>query len=178
MDSFQEEIRTNQQKMNANQERMEATVEASSTRFDVLREIKWTSQEKMKTRIGTLVSQMDIHQSETEATQEEMKAKMNTNQEKMKASFSSGQEEMKVAISCIRAELEETMKHRVEGVLMPLDRRTLGLRQKLNRKIKQLRCPSTTGSRSRHKRRRLWSRPCRMDSRLRGQKSRTISTRH
>jgi hypothetical protein len=57
MDSFQEEMRTNQGKM-----------EASTEKVEVLR--------------STLNSWMDIHHARTEFTQEEMKAKMDIHQEK------------------------------------------------------------------------------------------------
>jgi predicted membrane GTPase involved in stress response len=95
--------------------------------FIVLRENRWTCQEKMKNRIAGPVSQ-------TGATQEEIEAKMNINQKKMEAEIKSGQEEMKAAISSIRAGLEEAMKYRVEDFLVSLDRQTLGLRKELNRR--------------------------------------------
>jgi hypothetical protein len=71
---------------------MEARVDANNEKSEVLR--------------GTLFSWMDIHQSRTTSTQEEMKAKMDTHQEKMKA-----------AVHSIRSELEQTIKHQVEDVL-------------------------------------------------------------
>jgi hypothetical protein len=50
---------------------MEARISANNEKFEFLR--------------GTLISQMDIHKTETLSTQEEMKAKMEILQEKMVA---------------------------------------------------------------------------------------------
>jgi hypothetical protein len=55
------EIRTNQEEMKTNQERMEAKREVNNKNFEVLQ--------------GTLVSQIDIHKTRTEANQRAMTAK-------------------------------------------------------------------------------------------------------
>jgi hypothetical protein len=57
------------------------------------------------------------------STQEEMKAKMDIHQEKMEA-----------AIHSIRSELEETIKHSVEDVLLCVDQETQSLRKELTEK--------------------------------------------
>jgi hypothetical protein len=79
-------------RIDANQEKMEDRLDANNDKFGVL----W----------GTLISRMDIHQSRTLSTQEEMKAKMDIHQEKMEA-----------AIHSICSELD-IIKHRMEDVLL------------------------------------------------------------
>jgi hypothetical protein len=69
-------------------------------------------------------SLMDIHQSRTESPQEQMKAKTVVHQEKMKA-----------AIFTIRPQLEETVKHRVENVLLRVDQMMQGLCKEPTEKI-------------------------------------------
>jgi hypothetical protein len=91
----------------------------------------------MKTRIGAVVSQMDIHHDRTQSTQEEIETKMNTYKEITEAAKRKGLEEIWAGISCIRAELEETIKHRLEDVLVFLDQGTLPLREELKGKIEQ-----------------------------------------
>jgi hypothetical protein len=56
-----------------------------------------------------------------------MKAKTNKNQEKREATIWKGQEKMRAARSSIRAELEETMKYRVEEDLGSLDHSAQGI---------------------------------------------------
>jgi hypothetical protein len=55
----------------------------------------------------------------------------------METKLKCNQEERKAAINSIRAELEETMKHRVEDVLAYTDQRKRGLREKIDTKMKQ-----------------------------------------
>jgi hypothetical protein len=57
---------------------------------------------------------------------QEVKAKTYKNQEKLEATVGRGQEEMRATISFIRAELEDSMKHRVEDAPVSLDERTQG----------------------------------------------------
>jgi hypothetical protein len=49
------------------------------------------------------------------------------------------QEKMEDTVRCIRFELEETVKHRVEDVLANVDQRMQGLRKELNEKIDETR---------------------------------------
>jgi hypothetical protein len=56
---------------------------------------------------GILISWTDIHHARPTSTQEEMKAKMDTHQKKMGA-----------AIYSTWSELKETIKHRVEDVVL------------------------------------------------------------
>jgi uncharacterized protein YtpQ (UPF0354 family) len=67
---------------------------------------------------------MDVQETRTESTQEEMKTKMNIHQEKMEA-----------AIHSIWSELEETIQHRVEDVLLCVEQKMLDLRKELTEKI-------------------------------------------
>jgi hypothetical protein len=97
-------------KIAAIQEKMEARIDANNEKFDVLR--------------GTLVSLMDIHQARTLSNQEDMEAKMDIYQEKIEA-----------AIHFIRSELEETIKHSAEDVLLCVDQKTQGLCKELAEKI-------------------------------------------
>jgi hypothetical protein len=55
-----------------------------------------------------------------------VKAKTNTNQERTEATIGCGLEEMRFAMSSIWAEMEKSMKHRVDDVLVSLDHRTRG----------------------------------------------------
>jgi hypothetical protein len=62
-----------------------------------------------------------------------MEVKININEEMIEGSDQEGQEEIRAAISFLRAEMEETIKHRLEEVLVFLDRRTVGLRERAQR---------------------------------------------
>jgi hypothetical protein len=78
----------------------------------------------MKSQMDAFISWTDICQARTESTQDEMEAKMNICQEKMEA-----------AIHSIRSELEETIKHRMEAVLLCVDKQTQGLCKELTETI-------------------------------------------
>jgi hypothetical protein len=60
-----------------------------------------------------------------------MEAKMNNYQEKMEAAIVSGQEKMRAVISSIWGELKESMKYRVEAILVSLNHRTQGTQAKI-----------------------------------------------
>jgi endo-alpha-1,4-polygalactosaminidase (GH114 family) len=87
LDSFREEIKTNQSKADADVEemkeemlaKMEARIKANNEKFEVLPD--------------TLISLMDAHYARTEANQE-MIAKLDTHHERMRASVNAWQEEM------------------------------------------------------------------------------------
>jgi hypothetical protein len=107
-------METNQERMDVkidfNQEKMEAMIDANNGKFEVLQ--------------GTLISRVDIYQVRTMSSQEKMKAKMDIHQEKMEATSHS-----------IRPELEETIRDRVEDVLLCVNRKTQSLQKELTEKI-------------------------------------------
>jgi hypothetical protein len=61
--------------------------------------------------------------------------KMDANQHDMEATIRSGQEETKTGINSIRSELEETIKTRMEYVVVSLSQHSQGLREELDEKI-------------------------------------------
>jgi hypothetical protein len=56
---------------------MKTEIQANSEKFEVLRGNTWSSYEEMKSRVGALVSRVDVHQASSETTNWVM------NQEKM-----------------------------------------------------------------------------------------------
>jgi hypothetical protein len=63
------------------------------------------------------------------------------------AAIRNSQEKTEAAINFIRAELEEIIKHRVEGILTSVDQQTQDLREKLDARIGKTqwdyRCPGS-----------------------------------
>jgi hypothetical protein len=60
-------------------------------------------------------------------------------QEEMKATVKDNPESMELATKFIWSELEETIRSRVEEVLLSVDQRIQGLHEELNVKIKETR---------------------------------------
>jgi hypothetical protein len=83
-----------------------------------------TSPEEIKSKLGVLILRMDFIQVKPAIYQDEIMAVIRSSQEKMEA-----------AINSICIYLEETMKHQVEDILVPVKRLTQDHREELSRKI-------------------------------------------
>jgi hypothetical protein len=73
----------------------------------------------MKPKIYTPDSRMDFHQARTEATQEEMKVKMNINQGEIKDSREEIMADMKTQIGCLASRInvnQEKMRAKVSVI--------------------------------------------------------------
>jgi hypothetical protein len=85
-------------------ERLLAEVEKIQGKIEANWEEMSSKQEEMKTKIGSLISQMDFCLVKTE-----------TNQEKMEAAIKAGQEEMKAAIRSSQERVEAEMNAWLEA---------------------------------------------------------------
>jgi hypothetical protein len=70
-------------------------------------------------------------------SEEHVGAKIKTGQE-TKVTVSAIQEKMETAISSIWSQMEETIKHQMEDILVLVDQQTWGLHEELGEKIEQM----------------------------------------
>jgi hypothetical protein len=134
------EIRTNQAKADTSQNKMKEKIRTNQEllKEEMLAKMEarvYANNEKFEVFLGTLICWMDIHQ-----------------------------EKMVAAVHFIQSELEETIKHRVAGVLSCVDQKTQGLCKELTEEINETggkdvpryedeECP---GNLSRHENRPSW----------------------
>jgi BMFP domain-containing protein YqiC len=80
---------------------------------------------------------MKVSEEEMKATVSAIQEMIEGSQKKIEGVIRNGHEEIKTAINSIQSELEKTIRHRVEDVLVSVDQQTRGLCKKLNEKIEQ-----------------------------------------
>jgi hypothetical protein len=85
-----------------------------------------SDQEEMISKIGVLVPWMDFVQAKAAIYEDETTAAIRSCQEKTEA-----------AMNCSQAELEETVKHRVNDALTSIDQQSQGLCEDLDARIKR-----------------------------------------
>jgi chromosome segregation ATPase len=104
---------------------MSARINANTKEMNVKMDANQANADKLKEILADLSAKIAENTKELNATQE----RINANLENLKEYIKFSQAEMRSTVCAIRSELEETIQHKMKGVLPYVDQKTQNLRR-------------------------------------------------